>query len=784
MQSRRPLILLLTFATGAAGLIDQVVWQRYLARLFGNDGLATALLLAIFLGGLSSGYALWGRRSRQERSLARSYGWLEATIGLWALLFPLLFGVVEPTFNRIAPASMSGHLLLSTVAAILLIGPPTICMGATVPILTRLLATDAQGAGRTHAALYAVNTLGAVVGALLAGFVLIERLGLPGALRFAALLNLLAAIYFIARPFQPRADLERPAAAALLPLRTLCLVAALSGFAFMTLETLAIRWTQLSLGSSSVHFSLVVGVIVGAIAIGSAFVSRRRHRDLNALVANLRWVVVTLSLSFFWIDLSPWGAWMIRSWFTGDGASFGGYYAALFAALLLLIGLPAALMGATLPLLFDLAGKSTREMGSRAGTLLFWNALGALLGGLIGGYLLLAPLGLGQSYLVAVAATWLAALVVTLNLTKGRSAARWKLLATTSLFVATALLFPYDPLRFAVGTFRLRGESIGKENRTPSAFYDAYYANRTIVAYKDAPEGSFAVVENLTPQQLVTMEMPAVAAELLADGAITAPLSAPRSIVVNGKSDSSTFYDRETLRLSAHLPALFGVQPRRAFVLGLGTGVTAAELTLYPSLERLHVAEISPTVGSFLPFFSASIRGLADDPRYRPHYRDAFRLLHAERERFDLIVSEPSNPWVLGVDQLFCQEFYALAASRLEQDGVLVQWLQRYATTDEIYQVVLRTLKGEFPHLRIFRGSEHDDLIVASRRPLRDDQLAIPAEIRDSLTEIGIDQIDRLLERERALPPSSAGPVETLDHPRIHALSARAFFRGDLMESD
>jgi len=784
MQQRYPIILLLTFATGAAGLIDQVVWQRYLARLFGNDGLATALLLAIFLGGLSSGYALWGWRSRRERSLAQSYGWLEATIGLWALLFPLLFSVVEPAFNRLAPASTTGQLALATLASIILIAPPTICMGATVPILTRLLSVNAEQSGRTHATLYAVNTAGAVVGALTAGFFLVERFGLPGSLRCAALLNLAAAAYFIARPFEAEADSEQPAAKPLFPLSLLCSVAALSGFAFMSLETLAIRWAQLTLGSSSVHFSLVVGVIVAAIAIGSAAVARQRGRDNRRLGANLRWIVLLLSLSFYWVDLSPWGGWTIRSWFSDSGVGFAGYYATLFVFLMLLLGLPAAFMGATLPLLFDAAGKSSRQIGSRAGTLLCWNAVGCLIGGLVGGYLLLAPLDLGQAYLVAVSAVWVAAILVTLRPPAGQKRAGWKLLPVTFVFLGTAILFPYDPLRFAVGTFRLRGDEIGVRSSSPSDFYRAYYANRTVVAYKDAPEGSFAVVENLTPQQLVTIEMPALAAEMLADYEASPAVDPPRSIVVNGKSDSSTFYDRETLRLSAHLAALFGVKPRRAFVLGLGTGVTAAELTLYPELEELQVAEISPTVGSYLPFFSTATRGLASDPRYRPIYRDAFRALHAERGRFDLIVSEPSNPWVLGVDQLFCREFYALAASRLEADGVLVQWLQRYATTEEIYEIVLRTLRAEFPYLRIFQGSEHDDLIIASRRPLEDEQLAIPEMIRQSLSEVGVQSVEDLLSRERRLPDASAGAIETLDHPHIHALSARAFFRGDLLDED
>ncbi len=789
--AQRRAILALTFATGGAGLIYQVVWQRYLARLLGNDGLATATVLAVFLAGLSLGYWAWGRRSLRESGLLRTYGLLECTIGVWALLFPFWFALVDrwtSSWRLETPWSLAGG---GAFCAVVLIGAPTFCMGGTVPILTRVLTRLLDTATRTHALVYAINTAGAVAGALVTGFFLIHRFGLPGTLRLGAILNIAAGLYFVALARRHHGASTRDAP---LPAHVgsvglgwrLCAIAALSGFAFMTLESIWIRFTQLSIGASSFNFSLVIAAVVLAIALGAWLAGRRSPRRPGALFRNQFAAAVSLAVLFTTLDTWPWLAYTIRTQFPSTDAGFVAFNSAIFVALVAGVGVPAGLMGATLPLTFDTAGKTLRSVGRQAGALLGWNALGSLLGGLLGGYLLLDRLNLGETYLVAlgtvVASAWIAASPL-------RRARAVSISVLTVALVALAAWFPYDPLRFAVGTFRLH-EPIEQDRSGPAAFYESYYDSRTVLAYRDGPEGTFAVVENLTPEQLLTRNFPVLAAELFEDERYRGVADElPRSIVVNGKSDSSTYYDRETLRLSAHLPALFGVRPERALVIGLGTGVTAGEWTLYPGIKRIRVIEISPTVSDFLIFFDAASHGLREDPRYELVTGDAFRVLRRSEERFDVIVSEPSNPWVLGVDQLFSREFYALIGKRLEPDGIFVQWIQRYATTQEVYDTVVRTLRHEFPYLRAFRGAEHDDLFVASKTPLVDERwgtldefLRDNNEIRGSLAEIDVLGVDDLLLRELPIPEKQDGHgLETLDRPRIHHLSGRAFFRRETL---
>ncbi len=415
--AQRRAILALTFATGAAGLIYQVVWQRYLARLLGNDSLATATVLAVFLSGLSLGYWAWGRRSLRARGLLQTYGLLECAIGFWALAFPVWFGLVDRWTAGWRLETSWGLAGGGALCALALVFLPTFCMGGTVPILTRALTALLETATRTHALVYAINTAGAVAGALVTGFVLIHTLGLPGTLRLAALLNLVAGVYFLAlgrrdRAGAPAGPATRGDEGVGLGWR-LSAIAGLSGFAFMTLETLWIRFTQLSVGASSFNFALVVAAVVLAIAAGAWLAGRKAPRPQGALFRNQYAATLSIAILFITLDAWPWLAYVIRTRVPSTEGGFVVFNAAIFFALVAGLGIPTGLMGATLPLTFDAAGKTLRSVGRQAGALLGWNALGSLLGGLVGGYLLLARLDLGETYLAAAFAVllsaWLAA---------------------------------------------------------------------------------------------------------------------------------------------------------------------------------------------------------------------------------------------------------------------------------------------------------------------------------------------------------------------------------------
>ncbi len=788
---------LLVALTGATGLVYQGAWQRYLSRLLGGDSLATATVLGVFLGGLSLGCLVWGRISSRTTRLFLAYGALEGLVGLWALVFPWIYSGVDGLTSSWEFAPRSKLLWQGTVCATVLIGAPTVCMGATLPLLTRALSSSLERATPVNARLYALNTLGGAAGALAAGLLAIRFLGLAGTMRAAGLLNLAAAGYFLwvgrAAAALPRAErgggAPRAAAPQAAPARwPLYAIGFLGGFAFMTLETLVLRLTNLSVGSSAYSLPLVITACLLCIALGAFAAGRRAKIRSRTLMLNQAVACLSLMPVFFTLDKWPYAAHLLRGRFGVTLLDFVQYELAVGGALCLLLALPVGCMGATLPLAFDALKAGLGDVGRTAGSLWAWNALGNLLGGLIGGYAVYRLLGIGEVFLLVVVLTGITALLAALPLCRGaRSWAAVPLVAAGAL----AWLFPaHDPLRFAVGTFHLHGApQIGAGG--VDEFYRSFHAGRTIVAYRDEPEATLAVVENPRLAEALRQQFPGLGRSIVAvPSAFGEDGPRPRSIVINGKTDSSTFYDRETLRLAAHLPALLAPRRDRALVIGLGTGVTVGELALYPDVGSIDVAEISPGVVRLLPLFEEWTGRVHADPRLQIHVGDAFRILRRSNERWNLIISEPSNPWTAGVDQLFSREFYALVRRHLEPDGIFLGWVQRYATNETIAALAINSLSAEFPFARVFRAGS-DDLVVASLAPLADEALEraatalrAHAAVAASLAEIRVRGVPDLLARERPEVLGRAAALgqlgfETLDRPRIHFLAWIAFFRGD-----
>jgi hypothetical protein len=302
-------------------------------------------------------------------------------------------------------------------------------------------------------------------------------------------------------------------------------------------------------------------------------------------------------------------------------------------------------------------------------------------------------------------------------------------------------------------------------------FYEERLRDARLVSYEDGPADTVAVIErDGDPESL--------------------------ALFVNGKPESSATRDATTLRLLAHLPALWAERRAHVLLVGLGPGVTAGELSLYPEVERIDVAEISPSVVRALPEFTEYTHGVESDRRLAIHTRDAWLVLKQSPESWDVIVSEPSNPWVSGVDQLFTREFYRLVSGKLTDRGLFVQWVQLYESDFEALALVLNSLHAELPTLHAFRGVQGDLLLLAAKRPFdRGDRLraeevlaAHPA-VADSLRGVGIESIAAILEREVTTLPvllqqGARYGFNTLDHPRLHYLAGRNLFLGPTVTDD
>jgi len=779
----RALALALTMLTGFSGLVYEVAWQKLLATLLGSQSEATAAILGLFLGGLSVGYSLFGgvthrlsiraqRRGRAPRLLV-AYGCVEGSIGLWAIAFPALFRLVQHASVKLPHAAGGAGFVLDVALAALLVLPPAVLMGGTIPILTQALARGLADATRFHALVYAVNTAGAFVGALAAGFWLVPHLGLDGVLLAMGGVNLGAGALFLvlgatARPTAALPPPGGPPAAVPPRFASLAAVALLSGFAMMTVQTVLNRIGALAFGASQFTFSMVVAVFVLCIAAGSFGVSAlRRIRPVHVVASQWALVACLVLLDGLFQD-APYGAHVLRSLFRDTDAAFWPFQGAAFLAILGLLALPVGLSGALLPLLFHQLRGEVEDLGAVAGRLYSWNTVGSLLGALVGGYALLFVLDLDQVYRLAVAALVIASAWLSVRLL-AVSRTTLGLLVVAPALGGLLLLPRWAPERLAAGLFRFR-QPEANTYRGATALYGELNRDTRILFYDDDPVSSVAVKELRDPA-----------------------LGTVRSIANNGKSDGSIPTDMPTMVLAAALPAVLADHCERAFVIGYGTGVTAGELASYPETREVVVSEISPAVLAAAPFFDYGNHGASRSPKVHAVIGDAYRSLLRSRERFDVIVSEPSNPWVTGVEMLYSREFLQAALDHLNPGGVYAQWFHVYETDRATVELVMRTYDAVFDRVAVwyahgtdplllgFAGGEHAlDLDRLERR------IAEPA-LAASLRRAEVGSLPALLAHE-LLPlgvvqaAGFRGDVHTLLHPVLSHRAARAFLRGAIAE--
>ncbi len=774
----RALVLLLTVLTGFSGLVYEVAWQKSFAILLGSHSEATAAVLGIFLGGLSLGYSVFGgvcRRlvQRAERAgrpprLLLTYAVVEAGIGVWALAFPALFAGVRDLSVSLHVAGELGFAV-DVVLTALLIGPPTVLMGGTIPILTQALARDLTDATRFHALVYGFNTVGAFAGAVAAGFFLIPLLGIPGTLWLMGGINLLAgaafgAIAVLRRDFETSPTASAPAPSGPKPevegSALYAAAACLLGFAMMSTQTAMIRLSGLSFGASHFTFAMVVAVFVLAIALGSLAVSLFERIPRAAVVGCPLALAAYLAGLYPFLDEAPYAAHVLRSLFRDVEEAFYPYYLTGFAAILVVLIVPAGLAGASLPLLFHALRRQVGELGSVAGRLYSWNTIGNLLGALLGGYALLVWLDLHQIYRIAVGAAAGAGALLAFRLYRPR-------LAPLALGCALGLggliaLPPWSTTLVSGGLFRIRAP-------TPLTYAGPDAVERQLPGevdfYDDDPTTTVAV------------------------RVLSGPEGQPSpAIMTNGKPDGSLIHDYPTMGLAGILPCLVADACQDAFVIGWGTGVTVGELAALDEMRQVVVAEISSGVLEAARFFEHGNQGASGNPKVRILRSDAYRALLRSEGRFDVIVSEPSNPWVTGVEMLFSREFLEAARDRLRPGGVYTQWLQTYEIDKQTLELVLRTYTGVFDAVSVWFTLGPDMLLLGIQDPeaLTLDRIEARAGRPDfaaGLRRVGIETLPALLAHE-ILPLGvvhaieTSGPVHTLLHPLLSHRAARAFFVG------
>ncbi len=756
-------VLLLVFTlSGASGLIYEVLWTRRLTHIFGSTTLAVSTVLAAFMGGLAVGSVLLGGWADRHRARAlRAYGLLEVAIGLLGFSIPLLLGAVGFVYLRLAPA-LEAWPMLFFVAQFLLVGVvlvlPCALMGGTLPILARWLVGRESEIGGRVAALYAANTLGACAGAAAATYVLLPFAGVREGELVAVAMNLVAGAValLLARASRGTAPPEMAAPAPVevdpaIPVsgeRALLLAIALSGFAAMVDEVAWARLVGLVFSSSVYAFGLMLLLFLAGIGIGSAIYARLRTGD-PARVLGAALVGNTFA-ALLGIALVPQLPFAYMRGFPAVKDSFA------FRELLQLIATAPLLL--PMAILFGIAFPAAvaatarlRDMGRGVGRVTAWNTLGTVAGAFLGGFVLIPRIGMRASLTLAAAATAVAGV-----LALSRSTARaWRTrgLVAAGAALVVALLLPAWPRNLlAMGT----------------GFYATMYGD--VQGLRDAERRS----------------------ELLfyKDG-IATTLSVDRQGSVlfyrsNGKTDASTDPgDMANQLLLGHLPMLLHPDPREVFVIGLGTGVSAAAAARYPA-QSIEIADIEGAAREATQQFAAQNRNVLADPRVRFLVADGRNALLARDKAFDVIISDPSDVWVAGVGSLFTQEFYSLARKRLKPGGVMVQWFHMHSLPPEQMKLIVATFRSVFPYASLWRPNHGDVILIGSFDPVPWDLARIRRRIEsvpgvaEDLRGIGFwhplsifaafvldgEDLGRML--------ADVSGLHTDDHPVIEYLSPRA----------
>jgi spermidine synthase len=632
------LVYIFVFLTGVSALVYQVVWQRMLTRLLGAETLATSIVLAVFLVGLSLGYFLSGWWSTRLKNAMKGYALLEAITGIWGFAFMLLYaGVSGLTLNWAfePPFWMISQGLFCTVLLLLI---PTVCMGGTVPLLTRALSKSVSKATRQHAWIYSLNTAGAFLGTLLTGFFLVELYGISMSIKLAAGINIASAlVFFLVGKYaqetggligntkeDSQADPEpTPTPSVYLP-RTLYAVAFFNGCSILCLENVFLRITNVAFASTAYSFTIIVAVFILSLAIGGYLVAARKQFSPKTLYRNQILVTSTFILLFFTIDKWPYLAHLIRLPFNQNIVGFVGFQGLAFITLLVIVVVPLSIAGMTLPLIFHELKRTIDQVGFHSGAILFVNGLGSLLGSLLGGFILFYWLQLGDVFLFAVLVAG-----INLLLTAWTFDFREKVTAGALATIVVIVTFTqpfYDDRNLVIGHFRIR-DVLPSSLQGPGTFYaETIPQHGKILTYNTGPALTSAVVSKTNDQGRESL-----------------------GLYSNGRNESRIGGgrgDELTTKLLAHLPLLLSQDRKKVFVIGLGTGSTAGEAVLYPDVDNITVAEIAPGIWDALPHFDRYINNLSKDPRLNAESGDAMRILKRRPEQWNVIVSEPSNPYI------------------------------------------------------------------------------------------------------------------------------------------
>ncbi len=701
----RSVIPLLLFGSGFCALIYQTVWLRECRMIFGGSTAASAAVLAIFMAGLGAGSIVLGGKVDDKPRPLQFYAKLEFLIAAAAAVSPLLLWLTRSAYVGLGGGEALGAFGATAVRlmfAALVLGGPTFLMGGTLPAAGRAIETISDLRRRKLALIYAANALGAVVGALLSTFYLLEHFGNRATLWMACGINVLISMAALAtsrflpviETNQPAETTDAPEANIAIPASVVLFAAWVAGFVFFLMEMVWYRMMAPLLGGTTFSFGLILAVALLGIGLGSSAYACLGER----IPATLRGFALTCAAEAFFIA-APFAlgdriALLAVSLRSLGSIGFYGYVLG-WSGITAIVVLPAAIVaGVQFPLLIALLGQGRRHVGRHTALAYACNTLGAIMGAIAGGFGLLAAISAPGAWKLCVLMLAVLSLAVWIIYYKlNRHPLTGMAAPAVVTLMAVAMLSATGP----TAAWRQSGIGAGRADHSdissPNARKEWLRAHRRYIALQQDGTESCLGIE-------------------IAGGV---------TFLINGKSDGGAISDASTQVMLGLLGAILHPDASRSLVIGLGTGCTAGWLAAIPSMQRVDVIELEHAVLRVAELCAPVNQSALTNSKVHITIGDAREKLLTTREQYDLVVSEPSNPFRAGIASLYTREYYEAAARRLRSGGLFVQWVQSYEVDASTIRTIYATLTSVFPFVETWQTNNQDLVLVGAQERIRYD---------------------------------------------------------------
>jgi spermidine synthase len=666
-----PALLLLFIGSGCAALIYEVVWFQLLQLSIGSSAVSLGVLLGIFMGGMCLGSLLLPKYIDPRHHPLRIYAYLELGIGLCGLIVLFLVPVVGDLYTKVAGTGQANLFLRAIVAALFLI-PPTLLMGATLPAIARWVEATPSGVAWLGY-FYGGNLAGAVVGSLLAGYYLLRVYDMPTTTFVAVALNVIVAVLalLIARRTPSAvgvAGSESGAAVAVPGARLVYIAIGLSGLTALGAQVVWTRMLSLIFGATTYTFSLILAVFLVGLGIGSSFGAALARGGRNTRIA-LGWTQVGLCVTLAWAAYQTSASlpfWPINPSLPTDSPIYQFQLDVMRGIWVMLPG--AILWGMSFPLALASVAAPGQDPGRLVGGVYAANTLGAIIGSLVTGLILVAWIGTQMTQQVLIG---LAALSGLLMLMPGEGEVRRPLTSTPVVVIGVALMAGL--LARAVPPLPGILVAYGR--------YAATWLGQNEIIFVD--EGITAsVAVSRTPNGVLNYHNA---------GKVQA---------------SSEPQDMRLQRMLGHITTLVPKNPARVLVIGCGAGVTAGAVSIDPAVKRQTIAEIEPLVPRVVStHFAEHNFDVVRNPKVNVHLDDARHYLLTTDEKFDAITSDPLDPWVKGAATLYTREFFEVVKEHLNPGGVVTLFVQLYESNEAAAKSEIATFLEAFPDGAVFANT-------------------------------------------------------------------------------